>query len=83
MKLGRAIKYSRGARSTDPAEGVEGEEGSAFRYVTLAVFRGEGRRWEQYAVPREAPRRSASSQGGAAATSASARHRMPAAEPAE
>jgi hypothetical protein len=25
MKLGRAIKYSRGARSTDPAEGVEGE----------------------------------------------------------
>ena len=53
MKLGRAIKYSRGARSTDPAEGVEGEEGSAFRYVTLAVFRGEGRRREEYAVPRE------------------------------
>jgi hypothetical protein len=57
MKLGRAIKYSRGARSTDPAEMVEGEEGSAFRYVTLAVFRGEGKRREQYAVPREpAPR---------------------------
>ncbi len=55
MKLGRAIKYSRGARSTDPAEMVEGEEGSAFRYVTLAVFRGEGKRREQYAVPREAP----------------------------
>ncbi len=55
MKLGRAIKYSRGARSTDPPERVEGEEGSAFRYVTLAVFRGEGRRREEYAVPREAP----------------------------
>ena len=53
MKLGRAIKYSRGARSTDPAGLVEGEEGSAFRYVTLAVFRGEGRRREEYAVPRE------------------------------
>jgi hypothetical protein len=53
MKLGRAIKYSRGARSTDPPEMVEGEEGSAFRYVTLAVFRGEGRRREEYATPVE------------------------------
>lgn len=53
MKLERAIKYSRGAKSTDPEEIVEGEEG-AFRYVTLAVFRGEGRRREEYAMPRPA-----------------------------
>lgn len=51
MKLERAIKYSRGAKGTDPDEIVEGEEGS-FRYVTLAVFRGEGRRREEYAIPR-------------------------------
>jgi hypothetical protein len=51
MKLERAIKFSRGAKGTDPAEIVEGEDGS-FRYVTLAVFRGEGRRREEYAIPR-------------------------------
>lgn len=53
MKLERAIKYSRGAKGTDPEEIVEGDEGS-FRYVTLAVFRGEGRRREEYAIPRPA-----------------------------
>jgi hypothetical protein len=51
MKLERAIKYSRGANGTDPEEIVEGEDGS-FRYVTLAIFRGEGRRREEYAIPR-------------------------------
>jgi hypothetical protein len=51
MKLDRAIKYSRGAKGTDPANIVEGEEGSSFRYVTLAVFRGEGKRREEYAAP--------------------------------
>jgi hypothetical protein len=50
MKLGPAVKYSRGARSTDPPEVVEEGDGS-FRYVTLAVFRGEGRRREAYATP--------------------------------
>ena len=49
MKLGRAVKYSRGAKNTDPPEFVEEGDGS-FRYVTLAVFRGEGRRREEYAV---------------------------------
>lgn len=53
MKLERAIKYSRGAKGTDPEENVEGEDGS-FRYVTLAVFRGEVRRREEYAIPRAA-----------------------------
>lgn len=50
MKLAAAVKYSRGAKNTDPAEIVEEGDGS-FRYVTLAVFRGEGRRREDYAVP--------------------------------
>ena len=44
-----AVKYSRGAKATDPAEIVEEGDGS-FRYVTLAVFRGDGRRREEYAV---------------------------------
>lgn len=45
-----AVKYSRGARSTDPPEIVE-HGGGEFRYVTLAVFRGDGRRREEYATP--------------------------------
>ena len=49
-RLGRAIKYSRGARSTDPPEIVE-DGGGDFRYVTLAVFRGDGRRRDEYAIP--------------------------------
>ncbi len=50
MKLAAAVKYSRGAKNTDPPEIVEKGDGS-FRYVTLAAFRGEGRRWEEYAMP--------------------------------
>ncbi len=41
--LARAVRYSRGARSTDPPEIVE-DGGGDFRYVTLAVFRGDGRK---------------------------------------
>lgn len=52
MKLARAVKYSRGAKNTDPAEVVEEGDGS-FRYVTLAVFRGEARRRDEYAAPNE------------------------------
>ena len=64
MKLERAIKYSRGARDgIDPEEIVEGDEGS-FRYVTLAVFRGEGRRREDYAIP-QATRTGDDLRGGA------------------
>ncbi|MGQ0561162.1 MAG: single-stranded DNA-binding protein [Gemmatimonadota bacterium] len=50
MKLAAAVKYSRGAKSTDPPDIVEEGDGS-FRYVTLAVFRGDGRRREEYAMP--------------------------------
>jgi hypothetical protein len=50
MKLLAAVKYSRGARNTDAPEIVEDGDGS-FKYVTLAVFRGEGRRREEYAEP--------------------------------
>jgi hypothetical protein len=49
QKLGPAVKYSRGARSTDPAELVEEGDGG-FRYVTLAVFRGGGRPREEFHV---------------------------------
>ncbi len=57
MNLGAAVKYSRGAKNTDPADIVEEGEG-AFRYVTLAVFRGDGRRREEYATPAAAMSRS-------------------------
>ena len=50
MKLAAAVKYSRGAKNTDPPEIVE-EGDASFRYVTLATFRGEGRRREEYAMP--------------------------------
>lgn len=50
--LARAVKYSRGARSTDPPEIFE-DGGGDFRYVTLAVFRGDGRRREELAIPLE------------------------------
>lgn len=54
MKLGPAVKYSRGARPTDPPALVE-EGDAGFHYVTLAVFRGAGRRREAYAIPIEPP----------------------------
>lgn len=49
-----AGRGGRGARSTDPAEIVE-DGGGDFRYVTLAVFRGDGRRRAEYALPAAAP----------------------------
>ena len=76
MKLGRAIKYSRGAKGTDPAEIVEGEEGSSFRYVTLATFRGEGKRREEYAAPPPAQR-----QRGPSSTEVAPSSRLSAREP--
>jgi hypothetical protein len=62
MKLAAAVKYSRGAKNTDPPEIIEEGDGS-FRYVTLAVFRGDGRRREEFATPSVAVR-VASSAGG-------------------
>jgi hypothetical protein len=52
MKMPPVVKYSRGARPTDPAHLKEGEEGGV-QYVTLMVFRGNGRALEQYNDPRK------------------------------
>lgn len=49
MKLPAAVKYSRGAKSTDPDHVREKSDGE-FEYVTLAIFRG-GKRQERYATP--------------------------------
>ncbi|MFC4639868.1 single-stranded DNA-binding protein [Deinococcus hohokamensis] len=49
MKLPAAVKYSRGAKSTDPEHLREKADGE-FEYVTLAIFRG-GKRQERYATP--------------------------------
>ena len=42
MKMGAAVKYSRGAKPSDSPHLKEGEEGSV-QYITLALFRGKGR----------------------------------------
>lgn len=47
MKLPAAIKYSRGAKPTDPEHLREKSDGD-IEYVTLAIFRG-GKRQERYA----------------------------------
>ena len=49
-KLGPAVKYSRVAKNGDAQEAVEEADGG-FGYVTLAVFRGEGRRRDHLAAP--------------------------------
>ncbi|AFZ67015.1 single-stranded DNA-binding protein [Deinococcus peraridilitoris] len=49
MRLPAAVKYSRGAKPTDPPHLVETGEGD-IGYVALAVFRG-GRRDERFALP--------------------------------
>lgn len=49
LKLPAAVKYSRGAKSTDP-EAVREKSDGEFEYVTLAIFRG-GKRQERYALP--------------------------------
>ncbi|MFT2722065.1 single-stranded DNA-binding protein [Deinococcus sp. A31D244] len=51
MKLPAAVKYSRGAKSTDPEHVREKSDGE-FEYVTLAIFRG-GKRQDRYATPRQ------------------------------
>lgn len=49
LKLPKVIKYSRGARPTDPEHLKEGEE--SVRYVTLITFRGNGRPIPDFEVP--------------------------------
>lgn len=73
MKLPKAIKYSRGARPTDPEHLREKGDGD-IEYVTLAIFRG-GRRQERFAVPQTQPQ--SRSHGG----QASAGQSQPAAKP--
>lgn len=62
MKLGHAVKYSRGAKNTDPPEAVEEGDGS-FKYVTLAVFRGDGKWREEYGIPAQEDERSPALRG--------------------
>lgn len=52
LRLPAAVKYSRGARPTDPEHLREKSDGE-IEYVTLAIFRG-GRRNPNYALPGEA-----------------------------
>ncbi|WP_261664435.1 single-stranded DNA-binding protein [Deinococcus sp. Marseille-Q6407] len=49
LKLPKAIKYSRGARPTDPEHLREKADGE-IEYVTLAIFRG-GKRQDRFAAP--------------------------------
>lgn len=49
LKLPKAIKYSRGAKPTDPEHLREKADGE-IEYVTLAIFRG-GKRQERFALP--------------------------------
>lgn len=65
MKLPAAIKYSRGAKSTDPDHVREKSDGE-FEYVTLAIFRG-GKRVERFAIPGAAQRSPANGQAQASA----------------
>lgn len=54
LRLPQAVKYSRGARPTDPEHLREKSDGE-IEYVTLAIFRG-GRRNPTYATPGDAAR---------------------------
>jgi hypothetical protein len=56
MTLPAAVKYSRGAKTTDPPHLREQADGE-IEYVTLAVFRG-GKRQERYALEEPAARSS-------------------------
>lgn len=53
ITLPAAVKYSRGAKPTDPAHIREKADGD-IEYVTLAMFRG-GKRQDRYAVPKPTP----------------------------
>ncbi len=74
LRLPKAVKYSRGARPTDPEHLREKADGE-IEYVTLAVFRG-GKRQERYASPQ------AARQGAVAAPTPPQRQAPPARTPA-
>jgi len=50
VKMPACIKYSRGAKPTDPPHLKEGDE-SGVQYVTLIMFKGTGKALSQYEVP--------------------------------
>lgn len=50
LKLPAAVKYSRGARQTDPEHLREQSDGE-FQYVTLVMFRGSGRAPAAFELP--------------------------------
>ena len=79
MKLPAAVKFSRGAKSTDPEHVREKADGE-FEYVTLAIFRG-GKRQERYATPQGQGQRQHAPQPAAAQTARPAAAR-PQAQPA-
>jgi hypothetical protein len=66
MKLAAAIKYSRGARDSDPPEIKE--RSGEFEYVTLILFRGGGH-LPDYDLPTDAMPLGATRQSGLAARS--------------
>lgn len=82
MKLPAAVKYSRGAKSTDPEHVREKSDGE-FEYVTLVIFRG-GKRQERYAIPGGRAAGFQPSQGSAArpAPSRTEQHRAEPGRPA-
>lgn len=97
MKLPAAVKYSRGAKTTDPEHIREKADGE-FEYVTLAIFRG-GKRQEKYAAhsgqaqsgqaqsgqpthPRQ-PLRPAAAQATAPAQATQSQQTRPTAQPAQ
>lgn len=51
LKLPTAVKYSRGAKPSDPEHLKEKGDGD-IAYISLAIFRG-GKRQEKYATPKE------------------------------
>lgn len=80
MKLPKAVKYSRGAKPTDPAHIREASDGE-IQYVTLAIFRG-GKRQERFATP-EHKQPAAPAQGTGSAPAATPRQavRQPISQP--
>lgn len=54
-KMPASVKYSRGAKPTDPAHLKEGDEGGV-QYVTLIVFRGGGQALSEYEIQQQQPR---------------------------
>ncbi len=77
LKLPAAVKYSRGAKPTDPLHLREKSDGE-IEYVTLAIFRG-GKRQDRYAIPSQ----SGANQSGAHQSAQQANQNKPqAARPA-